>query len=330
MKQFFLFIVIIIAVGATCVSGQTTDKPGGVSTLVVVKTPAAQQAAELKVIELWPEGVPGLRADASVEKLVDGRVTNVHKPTLTIYAPARGKGNGTAVIYCPGGGYVRLAIGSSASGPPETSWLAPLGVTVFVLKYRLGEYGQPSPLRDVLRAVRVVRSRAAEFGVRADRIGVFGVSAGGHLGACAATMFDAPEGRTGSPLDTVSARPDFVALIYPVITMADPFVHKGSRAALLGNAPTPELIRRYSIEQHVRQDMPPAFVVATMADQTVPVENSLQLYEALRRAKVPSELHIYAHGAHGNSLDAQYGPTAEWPERCAAWMRFNNWLPKVD
>ncbi|MFL6208669.1 MAG: alpha/beta hydrolase [Pyrinomonadaceae bacterium] len=317
MQQFLLALVIVCAV-ATCAIGQTNDK-----SVNATKSVAAQ------VIELWPEGVPGLHADASPEKMVDGRIVNVHRPTLTVYAPARPTTNGTAVIFCPGGGYVRLAVGGS-SGPPETSWLGALGVTVFVLRYRLAEYGQPAPLRDVLRAVRVVRARAAEFGVRPDRIGVFGVSAGGHLSACAATMFDAPEGRTGAALDSVSARPDFVALIYPVITMAEPFVHKGSRTALLGNQPSPELIRRYSIEQRVRKDMPPVFIAATMADQSVPVENSLQLYEALRRAGVPAELHIYAQGAHGNSLDPQYGPTAQWPERCVEWMRFNGWLPKVD
>jgi acetyl esterase/lipase len=312
------FIVLLIAVAAITVSGQSMNQSGGATT----------QAAAPKVVELWPEGVPDLRKDASEEKLVNGRVVGVHRPTLTVFAPERAKANGTAVIFCPGGGYVRLAVGSLTAGPPEARWLVERGATVFVLRYRMVEYGHPAPLRDVLRAVRLVRSRAAEFGVRADRIGLLGLSAGGHLAASAAEMFDAPEGRTGAQLDAVSARPDFVALVYPVITMEEPFVHKGSRTALLGAGPAPELIERLSLEKHVRKDMPPVFLAATEADQSVPVENTLLLYRALRDAGVPAEMHVYAKGSHGDSLDPQYGPTALWPVRCEEWMRFNGWLPK--
>jgi len=300
-----------------------------ISTLLVAAAAVAAsgQAVQPKVIELWPEGVPDLRRDASDEKLVNGRVVGVHRPTLTVFAPERGKANGTAVIFCPGGGYVRLAVGSLTAGPPEARWLIERGATVFVLRYRLAEYGHPAPLRDVLRAVRLVRSRAAEFGVRADRIGLLGLSAGGHLAAGAAEMFDAPEGRTGAQLDAVSARPDFVALVYPVITLEEPFVHKGSREALLGARPAAELVERLSLEKHVRKEMPPVFLAATGADKSVPVENTLLFYQALRRAGVNAEMHIYAAGSHGDSLDPQYGPTALWPLRCEEWMRFNGWLP---
>jgi len=287
------------------------------------------RAAEPKVIELWPEGVPNLKTNWSEEKIVDGRITNVHKPTLLMFAPEATNANGTAVIYCPGGGYVRISIGGADGGAVTRNFNA-LGVTVFVLKYRMVEYGHPAPLQDVLRAVRLVRSRAAEFGVKPDRIGVAGGSAGGHLAACAATMWDAPAGRTGAALDAVSARPDFAVLIYPVVTMADPFVHKGSRTALLGKNPAPELIEELSVEKHVRKDTPPVFIAATMADKSVPVENSLHLYAALRDAGVPAEMHVYAQGSHGNSLDPQYGPTAEWPQRCEEWLRFNGWLTKTN
>ena len=302
---------LLVAAAALTVSGQSMNQP----------TP--------RVIELWPEGVPDLRKDAADEKMVNGRVVGVHRPTLTVFAPERSKANGTAVIFCPGGGYVRLAVGSPTGGPPEARWLVERGATVFVLRYRLNEYGHPAPLRDVLRAVRLVRSRAAEFGVRADRVGLLGLSAGGHLAATAALMFDAPEGRTGARLDEVSARPDFVALVYPVVTMEDPFVHKGSRAALLGGRPAPELVGRLSLEKHARKDAPPVFIAATQADQSVPVENSLLLYQALRRAGVAAEMHVYAAGSHGDSLDPRYGPTALWPARCEEWMRFNGWLPKA-
>lgn len=285
---------------------------------------AAARAAEPTIVPLWPEGVPGLRPDAAEEKIVNQRVVAVHYPSLTVYAPPAGRANGAAVIFCPGGGYVRLAIGES--GGAETKWLNGLGVTVFILKYRMVEYGHPAPLRDVLRAIRLVRSRAAEFGVRPDRIGLLGQSAGGHLAACAAVLWDAAEGQTGAPLDRVSARPDFVALVYPVVTMAAEFAHRGSREALLGASPAPDVIERLSIEKHVRRDTPPVFLAATMADKSVPVENSLRFYQALRDAGVPAEMHVYAQGSHGNSLDPQYGPTAHWPQRCEEWMRFNGWL----
>ncbi len=279
-------------------------------------------AAEPRVIPLWPEGVPGLKTQAPPETVVDGRFTNVHHATLTMYAPEVNKSTGVAIIVAPGGGYVRVT-----DGVGDARWLNSLGVTVFVLKCRLNTYGHPAPLRDVLRAVRTLRSRAAEFSIRPDRIGVMGGSAGGHLSACAATLWDSPLGKTGHPLDQISARPDFAALIYPVVTMDDPFAHKGSRRALLGADPTPEQIELLSIEKQVRSNSPPFFIAATMADRSVPVENSLQLYQALRNAGVPAELHCYAVGAHGNSRDPQYGPTAKWPDRMEEWLRFNRWLP---
>ena len=278
-------------------------------------------AADPLVIPIWPEGVPGLKSNAVPDVEFDTRYTNVHNPTLTMYAPDVAKATGVAVVFSPGGGYVRVG-----NGVKDARWLNSLGITVFVLKYRLQEYGHPAPLQDVLRAVRIVRSRAAEFGVRADRIGVMGGSAGGHLSACAATMWDSPEGKTGHALDAVSARPNFSALIYPVITMEDPFVHKGSRKALFGNNPTPQQVELLSLEKHVRSNSPPCFIVATMADKTVPVENSLKFYQALRDAGVPAEMHTYAAGSHGDSRDPQYGPTAKWTERFEEWLRFNKWL----
>jgi acetyl esterase/lipase/lysophospholipase L1-like esterase len=278
-------------------------------------------ATEPLVIPLWPEDVPGLKTNAGPEVEFNGRFTNIHNPTLTMYAPDVAKSAGVAVVFSPGGGYVRVSDGKS-----DARWLNSLGITVFVLKYRLDNYGHPAPLQDVLRAIRLVRSRAVEFGMRPDRIGVMGGSAGGHLSACAATMWDSPLGKTGNALDEVSARPNFATLIYPVVTMEDEFVHKGSRRALFGEQPTAEQIQALSVEKHVRTNSPPFFIVATMADKTVPVENSLRLYQALRNAGVPAEMHTYAAGSHGDSRDPQYGPTAKWPERCEEWLRFNKWI----
>lgn len=286
---------------------------------------AVVAAAEPLVIPLWPEGTPGLKAAAGPEKDDgNGRYTNIHHPTLTLLAP--GKPNGTAIIYAPGGGYVRVAAG--ANGGEIGRWLAGTGATVFLLKYRHADYGQPAPLQDALRAVRLVRSRAAEWGVRPDRIGLLGGSAGGHLAASAGTLFEAPEGRTGAALDAVSGRPDFLVLVFPVITMMEPFAHATSRRALLGETPSDELKHRWSVDEQVTKDTPPTFLVHSSEDTVVPVENSLLFYQAMRRARAPIELHLYPRGPHGSGMAASLGPTAEWPRLCEAWMRFNGWLPK--
>jgi acetyl esterase/lipase len=285
------------------------------------------EAQEGQVIPLWPEGVPDAKPDAGEEKVEDGRVSNVHVPTLTAFLAPAASATGTALIICPGGGYVRLAV--TKEGSALTRRLNALGVSAFVLKYRLVEYGHPAPLRDALRAVRLVRSRAKELGIGPDRIGVMGSSAGGHLAASAATLFDAPEGRTGAALDATSARPDFVALLYPVITMSAPSVHAGSRRALLGESPSAELIQRLSVEAQVTKDTPPAFLVHTFEDASVPVENSLLFYQALRRAGVPAEMHLFEKGPHGFGTAAGLGPTSEWPRRFEDWLRFHGWLDRA-
>ena len=297
-----------------------------VSLLLVAALPGGTRAAAAEpVITLWPEGVPGLRADASKEIDADEHVANVHEPTLTGYAAPVAKAGGTAMIVCPGGAYARLAW--EKEGVETARWLNGLGVTAFVLKYRLAEYGHPAPLRDVLRAIRIVRARAAEFGVRPDRIGVLGFSAGGHLAASAGTLYDAPEGRTGAALDAVSARPDFLVLIYPVITMTDSHTHAGSRQNLLGDHPTEAQIDHLSLEKQVTARTPPAFLLTTFEDATVPAENSVAFFEAMRHAGVPAELHAFQKGPHGFGLrPAGVGPAAGWPALCEQWLRLNGWL----
>ena len=283
-----------------------------------VLRPAQFLVAPTQFIPLWPEGVPGRRADAGPERFVNGRVTNVHDPSVTHYAPAPGTGNGTAVIALAGGSYARIAVDTEAMGAVDL--LSPRGVAVFVLKYRLAEYGHPAPLRDVLRAIRLIRSRAAEFDVRPDRIGLFGASAGGHLAASAAALFDAPEGKTGAPIDTVSARPDFVALLYPVVTMKAPHAHADSRRNLLGDTIAAPAINRLSIETQVRAGMPPFFIVHTSEDRSVPIEHSRLLAAALTARDVPVETHYYERGAHGFGFSPDLGATSEWPSKLAAWL----------
>lgn len=298
--------------------------PSRIIALLFAALAATLLGVEPKTIDLWPEGVPDLKADGGPEKDDGaGRYSNIHHPTLTMIAPAQP--NGTAVIYAPGGGYVRVAGG--VNGGEIAQWLNSLGVTVFVLKYRTVEYGHPAPLRDALRAVRLLRSRAAEFGVRPDHIGMLGGSAGAHLAASAGTLFAAPEGKTGAPLDAVSGRPDFLVLIFPVIAMEGRFVHVPSRDALLGPHPSDELKHHLSVDAQVTKDTPPTFLVHSMADTTSPVQNSILFYMAMLQARAPIEMHLYPQGPHGSGMNPKYGTISEWPKLCESWMRFNGWLP---
>ncbi len=314
----------------TACYGSLTGQTGGRTNSAVTWPPVFPPdipSAPARVLELWPEGVPGLKPDGGPERIVEEtRVTNIHRPTLACWPAPPGRANGTAAIVCPGGGYVRLAVVND--GELVARWLNSLGVSAFVLKSRLVEYGQPAPLQDVLRALRTVRAGAAGFGVRADRVGALGFSAGGHLAACAALLPAHPLGQTGVAMDAVNARPDFAALVYPVITMAEPFMHAGSRDALLGPAATPELAAFWSVECQVAPGAPPFFLAHAQDDDVVPVENSLAFYTALRRAGVPAELHLYETGGHSHGLLSPMGGPGEWPRRMEDWLRRRGLLDK--
>ena len=296
---------------------------------------ALAATADPLVIPLWPEGVPpAVRPDAPAaqgpigeEKNTDGRHANVSVPTLTVYAPAVDRANGTAVIICPGGGYTNLS--TNREGVQYANWLSTLGVTSFVLKNRLVEFGHPAPLQDVLRAVRIVRSRAAEFKINPARLGVMGSSAGGHLAASAGTLFDHPDGKTGAALDAVSGRPDFLILMYPVITMDDAAVHAGSRKALLGAHPTAEALALASLENQVTAATPPTLLIHTQEDKSVPIENSIRFFQALTRAKVPAEFYAFEHGSHGMGMKAEFGTASDWPKRAEEWLRNHGLLETV-
>jgi acetyl esterase/lipase len=270
-------------------------------------------------LPLWGEGVPNAKSNGGAERLdAEGRLYNVQEPRLT-YVPPTATPDGTAVIVCPGGSYGRLALANEAAGVSARMQAA--GVATFVLRYRLAEYGHPAPMQDVLRAVRLLRSRAGEFGLHPNRIGVMGASAGGHVAATAATLFDAAEGKTGAALDQVTARPDFVALLYPVISMSAPFAHEASRTNLLGARPLPALIERLSLEKQVTPATPPTFIVHTAEDESVPLEHSVAFYQALRRAGVAAELHLYERGPHGFGTRGDLGTTSGWLDRWLDWMR---------
>jgi acetyl esterase/lipase len=229
------------------------------------------------------------------------------------------------VIVFPGGGYEHLA--TDHEGVQVAQWLNSIGVAAFVVKYRLGpRYHHPTMLRDAQRAVRLVRARASQWAVDSARIGVLGFSAGGHMASSVGTHFDDDAASVRDDVARASARPDFMVLIYPVITMAEPWVHHGSRTNLLGATPAPELVTLLSNETQVTRRTPPTFLVASTDDRTVPVENSLRFYAALAADSVPVELHVFEAGRHGFGLAASDPLVSVWPRLCEAWMRKHGWL----
>ena len=247
-------------------------------------------------------------------------LTSIGEPTVTYY-PASPQWNAhCGVVICPGGGYAGLAI--DKEGHDVARWFNSFGVTAAVLKYRVRDYGHPAPRDDVQRAIVALRQRATEFDVRRDRIGVMGFSAGGHVASTAATRFR--ELDMGG--ESVSSRPDFAILVYPVISMDEQITHAGSRRGLIGDAPSPTLVAKYSNELQVTGQTPPTLLVHSVDDRAVPIENSLRFYRALLKHEVPAKLLIFETGGHGYGLVAEPSPVAEWPIACERWMREGGWL----
>ena len=257
---------------------------------------------------LWPHTAPHSRGDGTDDV-----------PTLTAYLPTQAS-TGGAMIVCPGGGYGALA---DHEGAPIARWLNDAGITAFVLRYRLPGrgYRHPTPLTDASRAIRLVRTQAGGWNLASQRIGILGFSAGGHLAATASTHFKTTKPDASDPIDRASDRPDVSVLLYPVITLGEPHTHVGSRSILLGESPSAQMIDDLSAEKRVTSDTPPAFLFHTVGDQAVDVENSLLYAAALRRAKVPFEMHIFERGLHGVGLAANDPVLSAWPKLCAAWLK---------
>ncbi|HEV2391579.1 MAG TPA: alpha/beta hydrolase [Verrucomicrobiae bacterium] len=259
---------------------------------------------------LWPNGAPG--ALGKEEKDI---------PTLTPYLPEPAKANGAAIVICPGGGYGMLA---SHEGVDYARFLNEQGIAGFVLKYRLGSagYRHPAMLEDAARALRTVRARAREWNLDPHRIGIMGSSAGGHLASTLLTHFDYGKPDATDPIERQSSRPDLGILCYAVITMGQ-YTHQGTKHNLLGDNPSPELVRFLSNETQVTKETPPCFIWHTWEDPVVPVENALLFAEALRRAGVPFDLHIYQKGGHGMGLGtAKWNPAARhpWTRDLVFWL----------
>ncbi len=276
-----------------------------------------------KSIPLYEGAIPNSKPSKDEEKTeMEGGITIVSKivkPTLTIYLPKPEKATGTAVIICPGGGYWVNAFGHE--GTDVAKKLNEMGVAALVLKYRIPNDAtminrEIGPLQDAQQAIRIVRKRSAEWGIDAHRIGIMGFSAGGHLASTAGTHFD--RSVIDNP-DNISLRPDFMILIYPVISFQDSVGHMGSREQLIGKKPSTEKIKYYSNELQVTPNTPPTFLVHASDDDVVKSENSIVFYQSLLKNKVSAELHIYEGGGHGFGMDNKT-TDEKWMDNLKVWL----------
>ena len=270
-------------------------------------------AADSTTMLLWPSGAPGAKGDQSADK-----------PALIIHLPAREKANGAAVVICPGGGYGALMM--SYEGNDIATWLNDQGVAGIVLQYRIAPYQHPAPLLDAQRALRTVRARAAEWKIDPKRIGIMGFSAGGHVASTLGTHFDAGNPKSDDPIERVGCRPDFMLLIYPVITMG-PKTHAGSKQNLLGKDPSPELVESLSNEKQVTAQTPPAFLAHSKLDRVVSVENSQMFYDALKAHDCAAEFLELPTGDHG--LGCGKGPEwTAWQAKCLEWLKKKRFMDR--
>ncbi|MEK0425255.1 MAG: Acetylxylan esterase precursor [Planctomycetota bacterium] len=266
-------------------------------------------------VPLWPEGAPGALGNEPKDV-----------PTLTVRKVESSNPTG-ALIICPGGGYGGLAM--DHEGKQIVQWANSMGLTAVLCDYRhRGKgYGHPAPSQDALRAVRLVRAKASEWNIDPNKIGIMGFSAGGHLVSTVITQFDPGSKESTDTVARESSRPDFAILCYPVISMGSSFTHRGSEVNLLGEKASKETLEQFASERHVRSDTPPTFLMHTVEDKPVPVENSLVFYQAMVAKQVPGELHIYQKGPHGVGLARNIPGTSDWPLACQRWLKQLQMVP---
>lgn len=262
-------------------------------------------SAEPQVLPLWPDGAPL------------GENAKADDPEMTIYLPANP--NGAAVVIYPGGGYWGLAM--DHEGHQVAQWLNSFGVAGIIVSYRRGPGAQhPVPLMDAQHAIRTVRYKAEDWNIDPNRVGVLGFSAGGHLTSSTGVFFDLGDETSDDPIEKQSCRPDFMVLVYPVISMTEDYMHRGSRNNLIGEDADPELAKKMSTDLQVTSDTPPTFLILSNEDTAVPAENSVYFYLALRKAGVPAEIHIFEKGAHGFGLAQLDYVKSSWMGLCQRWM----------
>jgi len=270
-------------------------------------TGALAQSGADTVLPLWPDGLPNAVSDT---------LTDLDKPEISVFLPDNKEAVKTGVVIFPGGGYAHLAI--DKEGNKVAEWFNNMGIAAFVVRYRLGmRYHHPSQVMDAQKAILTVRKKADSWGLTLQNVGVMGFSAGGHLASTAGTHFRQSYVEGTSP-DLL--RPDFMILIYPVVTMQDDYTHQGSRRHLLGENPGPGHISLLSNELQVNSTTPPAFLIHGSDDKAVPVENSLQFYKALLDYNIPVEMHLFEHGPHGFGMALDHPVLSQWTELCAEWL----------
>ncbi len=266
---------------------------------------------------LWPDGAPNAVGDEELDK-----------PRITIFEADPKNATGVGILVLPGGGYSKLAMGHE--GMEVVAWLNAQGITAFLLQYRHGpRYLHPAALEDAKRAMAIVRSRASAFKVDPQRIGMLGFSAGGHLAASTAIYADRGSLLSRDPFARVSMKPDFLLLIYPMISLIRPNAHRGTLVNLLGEHPAIADREALSLDLHVDRHTPPSFLVHTTVDRSVSAENSVLFYLALLQNKVPAELHIYEQGKHGRGLGKPELAYSTWPDLCLRWLRARDVLPHL-
>jgi len=282
-------------------------------------------------INLWPEGIPESNGLIGPEIVENERISNVTDPSMTIYPADPTKNTGAAILICPGGGYIRLA--AEHEGRQFGKWLSKNGITGFVLKYRMPNHHSFIPLKDAQQALRIIRSRAAEWHINPGKIGISGFSAGGHLASTAGTHFDLgkPATKTNqastikktgrTDLSTISCRPDFMILFYPVISMQENITHSGSRVNLLGKDCSKNSVLYYSNELHVTKDTPPTLLFLSDDDHAVVPNNSITFYDALKKNGISASMHIFPEGGHGWGFHETFRYHETWKALYIDWLK---------
>ena len=292
---------------------------------IILSILTCQAAISGDWLPLWPGEAPGGARPAVVTETErqGGRLTDIVVPQYQVFLPELAKRSGAAVVILPGGGYTILAMGHE--GHDYANWLSERGIVAVLVKYRVSGndeagYQFPVPLLDARRAIRLTRSKAAEWGVDPQKIGVMGSSAGGHLASMCATLWDEklPE-ETSDQIDALDCRPDFAVLVYPVIAMSEPWGHSGSKRRLLGENPAAELVARVSTDKRVNGKTPPCFIVHAADDGGVPVRNSLEFAARCAENSVPVTCHVLEEGGHGFGLKGK-GDSTHWPELFEKWL----------
>jgi len=294
--------------------------------LILLMSSLSAQNFTLKV---WPDGAPEKNDPPGAERSwVDGieRIENISEAEIYVYLPEKEKNTGAAVVICPGGGYWIEAI--EHEGYQIAEYMQQQGIAGIVLKYRLPYGNHKIPLMDAQRAIRLVRSKAREWNIDPNKIGIAGSSAGGHLASTAGTHFDAGNPQAGDPLEKLSCRPDFMLLLYPVVTFKEEWGHMGSRKNLIGEGNDWKMVKEYSNELQVTADTPPAFFILADDDKAVPPRNSVEMYLAMKKYGIPAELHIFNKGGHGFGMRKTGLPVNNWPGMFIDWLESLQFISK--